>query len=368
MLDLYGIEANKRALLADLKQLIEEALQPFADDLREFLERVRAGQFGSDWRRGWDTFVETQADAGFNIEADSANRLVQLMESWEQQMPGARASRPTRVAVQAGGHTQHDRAGKVRDVIDAVGATVKHIDYTEFGKRMETGPDVWWAVDAALGVIQVPAEFIAGGGDSLTIGITETVRQWLWGDELSRIQHRTVYRAGEWTEVGVEVLVTGGGALMKRAAAKKIAQEAAEIAARSVSSLTKEAAQAAAGVAKERIANGLRREARELVGASRDEIVHHINTLLGHPPYLARGNVPSEFPTLGIQWLANSKWNLMRIPKNQPGKHILLHQRAYIAEQMLIKATHPVLTGGRAIRNFTRDGGVEVTVSIDCRK
>ena len=64
MLDIYGIEANRRALLADLKQLIEEALQPFADDLREFLERVRAGQFGGDWRGAWDTFVETQAEAG----------------------------------------------------------------------------------------------------------------------------------------------------------------------------------------------------------------------------------------------------------------------------------------------------------------
>lgn len=84
MLDIYGIEANRRALLADLKQLIEEALQPFADDLREFLERVRGGAFGPNWRDAWDTFVETQADAGFNIEADSASRLVQLMESWER--------------------------------------------------------------------------------------------------------------------------------------------------------------------------------------------------------------------------------------------------------------------------------------------
>jgi len=104
MLDLYGIEANRRALLADLKQLIEEALQPFADDLREFLERVRGGQFGRDWRGAWDNFVETQADAGFNIEADSVTRLVRLMESWERQMPDARASGPTTIAVQSGHH------------------------------------------------------------------------------------------------------------------------------------------------------------------------------------------------------------------------------------------------------------------------
>jgi len=105
MLDIYGIEANRRALLADLKQLIEEALQPFADDLREFLERVRAGQFGGDWRGAWDTFVETQAEAGFNIDAESASRLVQLMEGWERaRMAGraASASRPAQIAVAPG--------------------------------------------------------------------------------------------------------------------------------------------------------------------------------------------------------------------------------------------------------------------------
>jgi hypothetical protein len=102
MLDIHGIEANKRALLEDLIQLIEEALQPFAEDLREFLERVRGGQFGSDWRDAFHVFVETQADAGFYIDADSVTRLVQLMESWERQTPGARPSEPTRIAVRAG--------------------------------------------------------------------------------------------------------------------------------------------------------------------------------------------------------------------------------------------------------------------------
>lgn len=228
--------------------------------------------------------------------------------------------------------------------------------------------DIWWAVDEALGVIEVPATFITGGGDSFSLGLTSVIRNWLWGEELSQIRHKGAYQAGEWTEVGIEVVVTGGGALMKRAAAKKIAKEAAEIAARSVGSVTKEAAEAAAKVAEKRVANSLRTEARALLGANKDEIVHHINTLLGHPPYPGRGSVPSEFPTLGIEWLANSKWNLTTITRNQPGKHIWLHQRAYIAEQMVIKATHPVLTGARAISNLARDGRVEITVTIDCRK
>src|SRR3954468_11154254 len=125
MLDLHGIEANKRAMLQNLMQLIEEALQPFADDLREFLERARAGQFGSEWRATWQSFAETQAEAGFNMDADSIGRLVQLMESWQQQRAqGAlRASGPTRIAVQAGDHAQHDSPSSMRDVIDATGAT-----------------------------------------------------------------------------------------------------------------------------------------------------------------------------------------------------------------------------------------------------
>jgi hypothetical protein len=105
MLDMSAIETNKRALLADLKQLIEEALQPFADDLREFLERVRARQFGPDWRRAWQNFAETQANAGFTIEADSDTRLVQLMESWERARMAGRApsaSRPAQIAVRTG--------------------------------------------------------------------------------------------------------------------------------------------------------------------------------------------------------------------------------------------------------------------------
>lgn len=84
MLDIYGIEENQRALLNDLRQLIEEALEPFADALREFLEQVRAGQFGSHWREAWQNFVESQAEAGFNIDAESVSRLEQLMESWER--------------------------------------------------------------------------------------------------------------------------------------------------------------------------------------------------------------------------------------------------------------------------------------------
>ena len=80
---------------------------------------------------------------------------------------------------------------------------------------------------------------------------------------------------------------------MKRAAAKRSAKEAAEIAAGSVGDMTKEAVERAASIAKEKIANGLRQEARELVGANSDDIVHHINALLGHPPYPGRGSVPS---------------------------------------------------------------------------
>ena len=121
---------------------IEEALQPFADDLREFLERVRAGQFGGEWRGAWQEFVYTQTAAGFNIEPDNASRLLQLMESWEEQRTqGALDARqPTHIAVQSGDHARHDSRSSARDVFDATGPTVEHTYYNAFGARRGSEP------------------------------------------------------------------------------------------------------------------------------------------------------------------------------------------------------------------------------------
>jgi hypothetical protein len=402
-------EDRRRALINEVLRGIEFALQPFANSLDAFLAELFSARLPSDWRERWHAFVAEQAELGFFVEPESAEELETWIDSWANScglLPRPEADQD-HVGSNDGnlpicfrrdlGHTSDGAfiLGKLSPLDDAcirhshpvtaptnccaneaetldtfelVNDTAETDGHLKVKTSNSSGSDIWWWIDQSLGVIQVPAEFMTGGGDSLTFGVTETVRNWFWGEELSKIQHKTVYRAGEWTEVGIEVMVTGGGALLKRAAAKKIAIEAAEIAARSIGGVTKEAAEAAASAATQRLARGLRKEAREIVDASKDEIVHHVNTLWGHPPYRGRGSVLSEFPTLGVEWLANNKWNLTTIPRNQPGRHIWLHQRAYLAERLVVTATHPALTTGRAASNLIRDGRVEIIVTIDTRK
>ena len=80
------------------------------------------------------------------------------------------------------------------------------------------------------------AEFLAGGVDTLTFGVTEYMRNMLNnvinGTGNYMVENPSLYRAGEMTEIAIEVTVTGGSAAMKIAAKKAIAKEAAKIAAR----------------------------------------------------------------------------------------------------------------------------------------
>lgn len=64
----------------------------------------------------------------------------------------------------------------------------------------------------------------------------------------------------------------------------------------------------------------------------------------------------------------NRTFNLMTIPKNEPGRHIWLHQRAYMAEQLVVTLTHPNLTATRTLLNLHRDFKTDMTVHIDCKR
>ena len=223
----------------------------------------------------------------------------------------------------------------------------------------------WWGfVDDALAVVEVPATFLTGIGDSFSFGLTEIARERMWGEEAAQIHYQGVYRVGEWTEVAIEIGVTGGGALLKRAASKAVAKEAAELGARSVGIEISEAAKRAIDVASAKLKNELRREAREIAAATKGEIVHHINTLVGHPPYRGRGPVRSAFPTLGVRWLANNKRNLMTIAKSSSATHARLHQRAYLAEELIVTVYDPALTIGRIGRNWLREIELDFDVRI----
>jgi RHS repeat-associated protein len=122
------------------------------------------------------------------------------------------------------------------------------------------------------------ANFWAGAADSLSFGATGVVRG-IFGVETGVNRQSTAYAVGKWTEVGVEVVVTAGGAGL-RVAAKKAARNAA----RSAGKATLSEGQ--------KIVRG--QGSKYLRGITREGIKHHINPLFGHP-----GGGATLFPTGG---------------------------------------------------------------------
>ena len=209
------------------------------------------------------------------------------------------------------------------------------------------------------------AEFLAGGVDTLTFGVTEYMRNMLNnvinGTGNYMVENPSLYRAGEMTEIAIEVTVTGGSAAMKIAAKKAIAKEAAKIAARTGS---EEITNQILKKAQKNIVQNLRAEARAIAKRKVKDggAVHHIHTLYGHPPMKGvSGGVQSHFPTLGIQWFANHKKNLVYVSKK---KHKILHFRAYWAEKIVIKAYDPVFIGTRMNQVFHNDS--EINIKVGC--
>ncbi|MDD3587695.1 MAG: Hint domain-containing protein [Thermoguttaceae bacterium] len=203
----------------------------------------------------------------------------------------------------------------------------------------------WGIVDSCLGGVQVAGEFIAGGADSLTFGITKLAREKVWGEELSKIHNPKVYLAGEITETVVEITVTAGSAALKKAAAKSIAKKASEIAAKLGTEVTPKIEQKAVKL----LTQSIRKDARKIIGTE-GKTVHHINPLLGHPPinnkrpYKFLPAIPTNtrtmFPTLGTPF-ANLKWNLQSLNHID---HLKSHQLAYCAELLVSKTVTAKLT------------------------
>jgi hypothetical protein len=211
--------------------------------------------------------------------------------------------------------------------------------------------------------------FCAGASDSLTMGASAAVRKEIGGDygEITD-EHKAVYKKGEYTEVAIEIALTGGSAALKHAAREKIAKEVAKkIASEADEEVTEAAAKKLAAEAKKRIDDRLRREARKAMDRAKGEVIHHINTLSGHPAVKrGRGYRLSYFPTLVVEWSANSKMNLMKIPVNKPNLHVKLHKRAWGAENIVMKSSHPLLTGTRTLLNINRENQTKVNVELKC--
>ena len=219
----------------------------------------------------------------------------------------------------------------------------------------------WWRkLDSFLGGVQVVGEFVAGGVDSLTFGTTDIGRKAIFGEDLSKIQHPRVYVAGGVAETIGEVALTGGSAALKKAVSKKMAREFERRA-------TKGLKQFVGQKLENSIKDQLRRKARRIATKTPKQLetteklyVHHIHTLDGRlskteirpykwlPPVRPGKNL-SPFPTMGVEWLANNKHNLVFVTFDQ---HYKLHQRAYFAEQFVsYTILNPMVFGLRFLRN-----------------
>ncbi len=125
------IEANRRALIADLFRRIEQALDPFAFALDWFLADLFRSRLPADWRGRWHAFVEEQAEHGFFVEPRSVRELEAWIEAW------ARYCGLLPVATQPKADPPAKREGVVRPVA-AVRPTQQAIQEQFFDQQLAT--------------------------------------------------------------------------------------------------------------------------------------------------------------------------------------------------------------------------------------
>jgi len=181
------------------------------------------------------------------------------------------------------------------------------------------GNDPLNAVDpSGLDWLDTMANFWAGVGDSLTFGLTDRVRDWLGvNDAVDKTS--VAYRAGEYTEVGAEILLTGGSKVLVRKALQKGAKR-------------------------------IRSEALAMTWhiPRNGKQLHHINPLLGHP-----GGKHALFPLGGLNKKIHSGWwNLRLIDR---ATHKKLHRRMKRLEDALRWHTNRYTIPARTLNNLRRD-------------
>jgi hypothetical protein len=76
------IAEDQRLLLADIHRRIEAALQPFANDLDDFLAILFQARLPADWRQQWHNFVAEAATNGLFVEPKSVVELEEWIEEW----------------------------------------------------------------------------------------------------------------------------------------------------------------------------------------------------------------------------------------------------------------------------------------------
>jgi len=158
------------------------------------------------------------------------------------------------------------------------------------------------------------ANFAAGFGDSLSFGITDLAREYIFGGNKVISRCSGAYFLGATTEMAAELAITGGGSALRHSASK---------ASRSI-------ARAEARRIARRIARGT------------GKIAHHRQSLFGH-----FGGKPSLFPTGGLPArIHSSRLNLQLV--DDVADHARLHRRLAMEERALSNATNPRATTIRA--------------------
>jgi hypothetical protein len=76
------IAEDQRLLLADIRRRVEAALQPFANDLDDFLGVLFQARLPADWRQQWHNFVADAATKGFFVNPKSVVELEVWIEAW----------------------------------------------------------------------------------------------------------------------------------------------------------------------------------------------------------------------------------------------------------------------------------------------
>jgi hypothetical protein len=171
---------------------------------------------------------------------------------------------------------------------------------------------------SGLDWLDVAANFFAGVGDSLTFGLTDNVREWLGVNEVVD-KTSLAYRVGEYTEVGAEIILTGGSKALIHLAHKK---------------------------GRDLIRKESRRFTRKL--GQPKMFVHHINPLLGHP-----GGTGTLFPLGGLPPSIHSgRWNLEVLDYTT---HMQRHRRMRQQEKLLRWNTNRYTITLRTVNNLRRD-------------
>lgn len=159
------------------------------------------------------------------------------------------------------------------------------------------------------------ADYVAGAGDSLTFGGTSIVRRMLNDGQDVVDKCSGWYSAGEYSEVVVEIVATGGSAALK---------------------------QAAKGASRRLVRKESRKLTRHIQRGGKE--LSHNNPLFGHP-----GGGPTLFPTGGLPaWMHSGNWNLSLL---EHAEHVAAHRQMRALEDIGSAAVNPLMTYLRTENN-----------------